>query len=88
MSGYWICYAASRHNSRSIRHLTEEGQLMAVPVKETVDFEAGLPTALFETNTAAPYAVTADGQRFLIPTDVAPSAPRTVVSNWAAELKR
>jgi hypothetical protein len=43
-----------------------------------------------ERGLFAPYAVTADGQRFLINAvvDAEPNAPLTVVVNWAAEVKR
>jgi hypothetical protein len=38
----------------------------------------------------APFAVTADGQRFLIHEEVEtkPNAPLTVVVNWTADLRR
>jgi hypothetical protein len=49
------------------------------------EFRAGTSNAFF-----APYAVTGDGQRFLlnatVETEVA--APLTVVVNWTAEVKR
>jgi len=40
--------------------------------------------------TFTPYAVTADGQRFLINAvvDAEPNAPLTVVTNWTADLKK
>ena len=54
----------------------------AVPLFEFRDGTVGAITA--------PYAVTADGQRFLINTvvETEPNAPLTVVVNWAAELKK
>ena len=54
----------------------------AVPLFE---FRGGTTTTGF-----APYAVTGDGQRFLINTivETEPNAPLTVWVNWAAGLKR
>lgn len=60
-------------------------------------FEAGAPQALFEVETPeaiAPYpthyAVTADGQRFLVNTVIdQPARPAiTVMLNWASALRR
>ncbi|MGH9882360.1 MAG: TolB family protein, partial [Pyrinomonadaceae bacterium] len=77
-----------------------EVKLMAVEVDGSGDtFEASLPKRLFELRVGGPgglgphYDVTADGQRFLVNTPVeenAPSSPSpvTVVTNWAARLKR
>ena len=65
--------------------------------------EAGVPQALFDTsyvNMLHPsgnyhsYAVSPDGQRFLIPrpasagAEGAPPSPVTVVLNWTAGLKK
>jgi Tol biopolymer transport system component len=77
------------------------GKLMAVDVRSTgATFEAGTPKALFDSgylNLAHSgfyhtYAVSPDGQRFLIPRPPAGSAdtdssPIVVVLNWAAQLK-
>jgi len=54
----------------------------AVPLFE---FHAGTSNVPF-----APYAVTADGQRFLInaAVDTEPNAPLTVVVSWTAGVKR
>jgi len=58
-------------------------------------FVAGVPKPLFEAHViiaypANAYAVTGDGQRFLVNTLVGESAPApfTVVMNWTAGLKR
>jgi Tol biopolymer transport system component len=64
--------------------------------RQGVSFEAGQHRTLFEFRSgnaivnAAPYAITADGQRFLLNTllDESGGAPLTVVVNWAAELRR
>jgi len=71
-----------------------DGKLMAVATKGGSSFEAGAPVALFDFrpsgNLIAPYyAVTKDGQRFLISTivETQPNAPLTVVLNWDAQTK-
>jgi hypothetical protein len=72
--------------------------MMAVDVTtNAATFTAGVPHPLFEVvvpEAGAPYptdyAVTADGQRFLVNTVVhQPSRPAlTVILNWTAELKK
>ena len=68
-------------------------KLMAVDVKTgSTTFEAGVPKALFDTRLGAGfrhYAVTADGQRFLINTPIEETTvlPVTVVVHWTAGLK-
>jgi hypothetical protein len=57
------------------------------------NFEAGTPKALFETRLAeaelcSGYAVTNDGQRFLMPIEEATFVPFTVVVNWTEDLTR
>jgi hypothetical protein len=69
-----------------------DGKLMAAPVRSGVSFEVGAAVPLFEFRSGtvheifAPYAVTADGQRFLINTvvETEPNAPLTVWINWTA----
>jgi hypothetical protein len=80
-----------RQDGRELFHYAADGKLMAAPVRSGESFEAGAPGALFEFRagtfqTFAPYAVTADGQRFLINAvvETEPNAPLTVVVNWAA----
>jgi hypothetical protein len=68
---------------------------MAVEVKAGATFQSGLPRALFQTRVTGlsdvrnHYAVSKDGQRFLVNTLVEESAstPITVVLNWTAELR-
>ena len=71
--------------------------MMAVTVKgEGPTFEVGAPKALFDLRVSsfnhpqAQFAVTADGQKFLIANTFGEnsSAPITVVLNWTADLKR
>ena len=66
---------------------------MSVAVDGTVGaFRADAPRALFHTPAALQagyqYAVTQDGQRFLVNTAVATSLPVTVVSDWTLALKK
>jgi hypothetical protein len=71
--------------------------MMAVDVKgEGASFEAGPPKSLFDlrvptfTGSQAQFAVTADGQKFLIANTFGEnkSEPITVALNWTADLKR
>src|SRR5262249_24567931 len=79
-----------RSDGRELFYYAGDGKLMAAPVRSGESFETGAAVSLFEfragTRTiAAPYAVTRDGQRFLINAAVEePNAPLTVVVNWAA----
>ena len=65
---------------------------MVAAVRSGESFDTGVAVPLFEFRSgslsfnAAPYAVTADGQRFLInaAVETEPNAPLTVVVNWAA----
>jgi Tol biopolymer transport system component len=87
-----------RRDGKELFYLAPDGNLMAVEVKAGATFEAGSATALFQTRRRVPvsstdmfsYDVSADGQRFLVNTDVGEvaSTPLTVVLNWAEELKR
>ena len=68
---------------------------MSAQVRRGESFDTGAPVSLFEFRAGtspnfAPYAVTSDGQRFLINSvvDTEPNAPLTVWVNWAAGLKR
>ncbi len=66
---------------------------MAVDVKAGATLEPGVPRKMFPTGLRNPtwdeYAVTADGQRFLVlaPADTAPTT-MTVVLNWTTGLKK
>jgi hypothetical protein len=69
--------------------------MIAVDITTGARIEPGIPRMLFDTNSPPTpnndeYAVTPDGQRFLIRQPVAETAPTpiTVVVNWAASLKK
>ena len=78
--------------------MAPDGKLMMVDVKAGTKFEADAARPLFQTHRREhissadlfSYDVSADGQRFLVNTDVgeATSPPLTVVLNWTAELKK
>jgi len=85
-----------RGDGRELIYYAGDGKLMAAPVKSGESLEIGALFLLFEfragtlQNNSAPYAVTADGQRFLINAvvETEPNAPLTVWFNWAAGAKR
>ncbi len=67
-------------------------KLLAVPVKSGSSVEAGVPKVLFELEQPLPsfstFDVTADGQRFIMPTpsEEDANAPITIVTNWQEAL--
>ena len=79
-------------------YVAADRTLMAVTVNSEPTFEASAPVALFKTRIGNPdgasfdtnYAVTADGQRFLMSTlvDQSNDSPATLVLNWPAALRR
>jgi serine/threonine protein kinase/Tol biopolymer transport system component len=83
-----------RADGRELYYLSKDRSLMAVKVSAGPSF--GIPTALFQTGLRAGvmalrthYVPSRDGQRFLVNTPVpTPTAPITVVLNWAATLKQ
>ena len=84
-----------RHDGRELFYINPDRKLMSVEIKTGATFEAGVPKMLFETRVDAyasnnRYAVSPDGQRFLInvPVEAQSSSAITVVLNWTADLKR
>ena len=84
-----------RQDGRELFYYAGDGKLMAAPVKSGESFETGAAVSLFEFRSGTtpgfqPYAVTSDGQRFLIDAvvEAQPNAPLTVVVNWPAEAKK
>jgi hypothetical protein len=88
------CQPRWRGDGRELYYVTQQGQLLAVPVVETPPaVEVGLPRALFQIGVGNPvineYAVTRDGQRFLAITPIEDSGWSVqVVLNWPTLLKR
>ena len=82
-----------RRDGAELYFLAPDGSMMAVDVQTAKGLTAGVPRPLFSTAaasrnmTAAGYAVSADGQRFLIPRPDTTNAPITVVLNWWSELR-
>jgi eukaryotic-like serine/threonine-protein kinase len=74
-----------RRNGKELFFQTQNRELIAVDVdtRETLTM-VGKPRVLFETPTLAGYAVSADGQRFLlsVPVEAGTNAPIVVVLNW------
>ena len=83
-----------RRDGKELFYLTDDNKLMAVPVTLGESAIAvGPPQLLFQTRfrgNAAPYDVTADGQRFLVNRVVegSASAPLNLVVNWPALVTR
>ena len=90
-----------RRDGKELFYLTSDGKMMAVSIQEVSNaIEAGIPTQLFDTQVGIPlsatgssrsdYAVTPDGQRFLVitPTQNANADQAHVVLNWPAILKK
>src|SRR5262245_16575660 len=85
-----------RRDGRELFYYSGDGKLMSAQVRRGESFETSSPVPLFEFSAGlartryAPYAVSRDGQSFLINevADFEPNAPLTVVINWAAELKK
>jgi Tol biopolymer transport system component len=84
-----------RHDGTEIFYLAPDNKLMAAAVNSKgASFEVRAVKPLFETRVVLggrnQYAVSADGQRFLVNSapEQAASAPITVVLNWTAGLKK
>jgi eukaryotic-like serine/threonine-protein kinase len=87
-----------RRDGKELFYLGPDGTLMVVSVKGGPTFEADAARPLFETRLRQPissadlfsYDVSADGQHFLVNTDVGEvtSSPLTAVLNWTADVGR
>jgi hypothetical protein len=80
-----------RSDGTELFYLGGDRNLMAVPIRVGTTIEAGLPKSLFPVRAIGSrrnYAVTGDGQRFLVSGAVGDVAPITVVLNWQAGLKK
>jgi hypothetical protein len=80
-----------RSDGKELFYLSADGKMMAVPVKTGANFDAGSPTELFQadpremvaTSEEFSYAVSNDGQKFLINTQVKTAqTPMSIVLNW------
>jgi eukaryotic-like serine/threonine-protein kinase len=87
-----------RRDGNELFYLSPDGKLMAVPVVPKGSFEAGPPSALFQTHRRQPlssqdffsYDVSGDGQKFLVATemDEGTPAPLSVLLDWASEVEK
>jgi hypothetical protein len=80
-SAYW------RSDGAELFFSASDQTIMAVDVKAGTSFQAGTPRRLFDVPgiiNNRRFAVTPDGQRFLVPVQKAEALPITVVLNWAA----
>jgi Tol biopolymer transport system component/tRNA A-37 threonylcarbamoyl transferase component Bud32 len=83
---------AWRRDGKELYYLTQDRKLMSVDVKTVPSFEASPPKLLFRAHVPVMaittfrnhYAVSADGQKFLITTipEAESAAPLVVVLNW------
>ena len=90
-------FPAWRRDGKELFYVSEDKKIMAVEVKgEGATFERGAPKVLFDLrvrsfiDAQARFAVTADGQKFLVSNTIGEtaSAPIAVVLNWTADLKK
>jgi Tol biopolymer transport system component len=86
-------YPRWRSDGKEIFYLDASNKMHAVSVESNgADVTLGSPQPLFSIvprPQCRPYAVSADGQKFLVNTLVEQSSPSvTVVSNWMSRLKR
>jgi serine/threonine protein kinase len=74
-----------------------DGSVIAVEIRAGASVEPGIPKALFkvplntfETENAINYAVTRDGQKFVVLTDSRSQStePMTAILNWTSLLKK
>jgi serine/threonine protein kinase len=85
-----------RRDGLELFYVASDNKLMAVPIPRGNPLDAGIPTALFDVSVPLSgnpyrtnYAVTADGQRFLVNTKLDDAVvPIDVVLNWTALLER
>ena len=87
-----------RKDGKELFYMSRDSKLMSVPVSTATSFESGAAVLLFQTHRRQPissqdtfsYDVSADGQKFLIATQVEESsvAPLTVLLNWASEMEK
>jgi Tol biopolymer transport system component len=87
-----------RGDGKELFFLSSDGKMMAAPVTIGSNFDAGTSVTLFQATPRQPvlvhdlfvYAVSRDGQRFLINTPVkqTETAPMSIVLNWPAKLNK
>jgi eukaryotic-like serine/threonine-protein kinase len=87
-------FPAWRRDGKELFYMIRDGRLMAAEVSETNGtLEIGRVQKLFDglgvTNGGSSYAVTADGQKFIVVENAAATTrPLTLVENWTAALRK
>jgi len=82
VQGYW------RKDNKELFYIELDGNIVSVPIRPGPALEAGIPQVLFPTRVPVQpqwdqFAVTADGQRFLVLESIESEAkPFTIVLNW------
>jgi Tol biopolymer transport system component len=76
-------------------HSSDSDAVMAVDIRAGAAVESGIPRKLFDSVVGSgqggiDYAVTADGQKFIIPTETRPGVaePITAILNWTSLIKK
>jgi serine/threonine protein kinase/Tol biopolymer transport system component len=83
-----------RQDGRELFYIAADGFLMAVPTRLEPTLEWDSPQRLFQTifdgDGYASYAVSGDGQQFLVSVEPRPedAVPITVLTNWRASLRK
>jgi serine/threonine protein kinase/Tol biopolymer transport system component len=86
-----------RADGKELFYLSADSKIMAVRVNTGSNFDAGTPTVLFQANPREmfatselySYAVSNDGQKFLINTQLKTEmSPMSVILNWTAKLNQ
>ena len=81
-----------RGDDKELFFCTEDQKIMSVDIKTGSAFASSIPRELFQPPMKLgfnySYAVTSDGQRFLVsaPVEAGEVAPMTIVLNWSANL--
>ena len=87
-------YPRWRSDGKELFYANLSGQLMAVEATADAAFHAGSPKPLFHLNGAKtyknrfPYAVSRDGQRFLVNLEESSLSTLTVLLDWTAVVER
>ena len=87
-------YPRWRADGKELFFRDANGTLMAASIKAGGQFESEIPRALFSSGptnvNSRPYAVTKDGQRFLVvvPQSASATVPLTVLLNWTAAIQK
>ena len=78
-----------RRDGKELFYLSADDKIMAVPMRLTPAFQAGVPAALFPVRRGSDYDVSADGQRFLVNSYLGEeSTPSlTLIVEWSGLLK-